>query len=201
MDNNKRFDDLMGVTTHRPNDNKRVETYSIYQPKNTILSDSIINHYKPDRNGILHIDFYPDCFTTMLMFPFPCVCVGCCLSTTNHLTLDYQERSINASKAPGYLHLIPCCRTVAICSFDDIDRIGYVASGSEESEIRTYTPVILLKGFQKQKIAFGPDAEEQTIVNCALGMHYYIYGRGNPESYQLPHPSSLRIWPLTYSNR
>lgn len=49
--------------------------------------------------------FRPSCLDTILMFPFPCFCVGCCTSQTTKLLFDRSIQILKVSSYSGHF----CC--------------------------------------------------------------------------------------------
>ncbi len=150
------------------------------------------NCYRPDESGRIFIDVYPDCTANVFMLPFPFFCLGCFISSTVHITMDYQEKSLSVSEASGHCYIFPCCRKEGRYTFNDIERVGYISTGIKENNILLYKPVIVLNE-NRGMITFGPNERGSDIQRSVLGMHYYIYGRGNPNKYVLPSSHSLQI--------
>ncbi len=150
------------------------------------------NYYKTDESGKIFLDIYPSCSDTIFMLPFPFFCMGCCMSSTVHLTMDYQERSLSYSEASGHFYIFPCCRRECRYSFDDIQRVGYISTGVKVNKILMYKPVITLS--DGRSVAFAPTGSESEIQLSVMAMHYYVYGRGNPnQKYKAPPYIHMRI--------
>ncbi len=152
----------------------------------------IQNHFKSDERGRILLDIYPNCTAHLLMLPIPFLCVGCFISSTVHITMDFQEKTLSVSQASGHFYMFPCCRKEGRYTFDDIKRVGYIVSGFQEDEIDLYTPVILLTE-GRGTITFGATNYESKIQKDVLAMHYYVYGRHNPHQYRLPFANALLI--------
>lgn len=142
--------------------------------------------------GQLILRSYPSNLATIFMLPI-FGCIGCCVSKTSCVVIDDNKKTINAEVAMGHCFIFGCCRSRNAFSYDDVANIGFTYAGvTDDDAFQKINPVIVFKN--GIVIPFASCNYEKQAQKDVLGLHYFMFGRSNP-NYKAPMWASLCVPP------
>lgn len=164
-----------------------------------IQQEIVRSFYQPNpTDGKIYIDMYPDCNDNLLMLPLPYCCIGCCWSRTTHTVIDDRYKTITVNESRGHCFILPCCRfKEEVYSFPkQVKDIYYLESIRRSSDNNLYQPVLEMKptgSLDNKLVQFGPNCSREEAKRYVLSMHYFLFGRDNPD-YQEPRLREVYRW-------
>ena len=161
----------------------------LYLPETRPAEKSRGFEYCVDHNGRLQVDVQPDCMMTLFMLPFPFLCLGCCLSTSNHLVFDDNSQTFSGTTYPGYC-CFPGFKTKVLVEYANIGNVGYRQTSMQINDQYQFEPVIITK--DRREFAIGPLNGRHELKTNVLAWHKFVFGRNN-KSYIEPDYSTLQV--------
>jgi hypothetical protein len=98
--------------------------------------------FRVNDQGLFEIVKRPSCEMTILMAPFPFLCLGCCFSSTKRITFDDKKLEIRIRSNPGYC----CClRSTQIVSYNDVANMAAVRANMTINKRPCYKIAIITR--------------------------------------------------------
>ena len=133
--------------------------------------------YSPDAQGMLHLEYRPDCWMKCLMCPFPFLFMGCCLSRSTDLDFDDYKKIVRITSRPGYCF---CCSNSVDIPYSDIANVAAIHCPHVRiNKQTTYKICIITRAGVVH--AFTGAQLLSDIKDEVLSIHRYMFGRLNKE--------------------
>ena len=138
---------------------------------------TVATPYSPDAQGMLHVEYRPDCMMKCFMCPFPFFFMGCCMSRSTDLDFDDYKKILRIASCPGYCF---CCANTVDIPYSDIANVAAVHCPNVKiNRQSTYKFCIITRAGVVHALTGAALMSE--IKDEVLSMHRYMFGRLNKE--------------------